>query len=114
MLTPDQVRPFLLHDDELVRERALVYFAEAADVSWLHADDLWAIVDRFGSRHAIYRALPTPATRQIQLSDSLKLLSNIGTLWNERCLKNLYLLYRWNFLKPLLLIQWLRSSFQKH
>ncbi len=24
MLTPDQVRPFLLHDDELVRERALV------------------------------------------------------------------------------------------
>ncbi len=68
MLTPDQVRPFLLHDDELVRERALVYFAEAADTSLMQADELWTIVDRFGSRHAIYRALPhanhTPTSTQ--------------------------------------------------
>ena len=57
MLTPDQVRPFLWHDDELLRERALVYFAEAADSSLLQADDLWMVVDRFGPRNSIFRAL---------------------------------------------------------
>ena len=76
MLTPDQVRPFLLHEDELVRERALVYFSEAADVSLLQADDLWTNVDRFGSRRAIYRALPranhTPTSTQRLIQDFIK------------------------------------------
>ncbi len=57
MLTSNQVRPFLSHDDELVRERALVYFAEAANSSLLQADDLWTVVDRFGPRNSLYRAL---------------------------------------------------------
>ncbi len=66
MLSADQVRPFLLHDDELVRERALVYFSEAADRSLLSADDLWAIVDRYGPVarpfHALGRATHTAAS----------------------------------------------------
>jgi hypothetical protein len=57
MLSPDQVRPFLLHDEDLVRERALVYFAEAGDRSLLNADDLWAVIDRFGPVAAPLQAL---------------------------------------------------------
>jgi hypothetical protein len=70
MLFPDQVRPFLLHEDELVRERALVHFAEAADRSLLNADELWAMVDRYGPVARPFHALGT-ATHTVASTDRL-------------------------------------------
>jgi hypothetical protein len=42
MLLPEQVRPFLLHEDVMVRGHALRYLAEAHDPSPVNADDIWS------------------------------------------------------------------------
>ncbi len=48
MLLPDQVVPFLLHADPLVRRHAVRYFQNGDDVGPLTADHYWAVIDRFG------------------------------------------------------------------
>jgi len=45
MLLPDQVVPFLSHADELLRDRATLYFAQAHDPAPLTADRLWQAID---------------------------------------------------------------------
>jgi hypothetical protein len=64
MLLPAEVRPFLLHDDEHVRDQALRYFTDAHDPSPVTAEDLWACLDRFpSSRRSCLTALRSvPAT----------------------------------------------------
>ena len=49
MLTPDQVVPFLLHDDVLVRRHVVRYLRDASDVGPLTVDHCWAAIDRFGA-----------------------------------------------------------------
>src|SRR5687767_7077746 len=52
MLSPDQVLPFLLHEDEDVRNHAVDYLADGYDavpaLVPVTADHIWASVDRFG------------------------------------------------------------------
>jgi hypothetical protein len=48
MLRPEQVIPFLLHDDRIVREHAQHYFRDTYDVGPLTADHYWAAIDRLG------------------------------------------------------------------
>src|SRR5687768_1798576 len=48
MLFPDQVIPFLQHDDERVRSQAAKYLAEAHDPSPATADDVWRAIDTVG------------------------------------------------------------------
>jgi hypothetical protein len=48
MLSPEQVLPFLLHEDADVRSHALGYFADAHDPAPATADHFWEAVDRFG------------------------------------------------------------------
>jgi hypothetical protein len=45
MLLPDQVIPFLAHADELLRDRAILYFTQAHDVAPLTADAVWQAID---------------------------------------------------------------------
>lgn len=45
MLLPDQVIPFLSHADEMLRERATLYFRQAHDVAPLTADAVWQAID---------------------------------------------------------------------
>ena len=52
MLTPDQVVPFLQHDDEAVRNHAADYLSKAHDPSPATADDFWLAIDRFGLEHS--------------------------------------------------------------
>jgi HEAT repeat protein len=52
MLTPQQVIPFLRHDDEEVRQHATLYLAGAHDPSPATADDFWAAIDKVGQEHA--------------------------------------------------------------
>jgi len=52
MLTPDQVIPFLVHDDEEVRQHAVTYLAGANDPSPATADDFWRAIDQLGPRNA--------------------------------------------------------------
>ncbi|HEX5242591.1 MAG TPA: hypothetical protein VFW23_04950 [Tepidisphaeraceae bacterium] len=51
MLRPHQVLPFLLHDDQIVREHARRYFHESYDVGPLTADHYWEVIDRFGQNN---------------------------------------------------------------
>ena len=48
MLTPQQVIPFLQHDDEEVRQHAVLYLAGAHDPSPATADDVWRAIDKVG------------------------------------------------------------------
>jgi hypothetical protein len=48
MLFPDQVVPFLQHDNPIVRQHALHYFNDSFDFGPVTADHLWAVIDRFG------------------------------------------------------------------
>jgi hypothetical protein len=48
MLTPQQVIPFLDHDDPEVRQHAVLYLAGANDPSPASADDLWRAIDKLG------------------------------------------------------------------
>jgi HEAT repeat protein len=48
MLLPDQVIPFLQHDNPVVRNHASNYLAKAHDPSPATAEDLWRSIDRFG------------------------------------------------------------------
>ncbi|HEX4794775.1 MAG TPA: SEC-C metal-binding domain-containing protein [Humisphaera sp.] len=45
---PEQVVPFLLHDDAIVRNHALNYFKGTHDFGPLTADHFWAVIDKFG------------------------------------------------------------------
>ncbi|HEY7116714.1 MAG TPA: SEC-C metal-binding domain-containing protein [Tepidisphaeraceae bacterium] len=46
MLLPDQVIPFLAHEDKLLRNHACRYFEDAHDPSPLTADVLWQAIDK--------------------------------------------------------------------
>ena len=48
MLKPNQVIPFLTHDDLFVREAAFNYFREPSDFGDLTAEHGWAVIDRLG------------------------------------------------------------------
>ena len=48
MLTPQQVIPFLQHDDEEVRHHAALYLAGAHDPAPATADDFWRAIDHVG------------------------------------------------------------------
>ena len=48
MLTPQQVIPFLEHDDADVRQHAVLYLAGAQDPAPATADDFWQAIDRLG------------------------------------------------------------------
>ncbi|HET6251386.1 MAG TPA: SEC-C metal-binding domain-containing protein [Tepidisphaeraceae bacterium] len=48
MLTPEQVVPFLQHDDRHIREQAVRYFQGTSDFGPLTADHYWACIDRLG------------------------------------------------------------------
>src|SRR5689334_17865318 len=48
MLTPEQVLPFLNHDERIVRGRALRYFKGGHDIGPLTAEHFWEVIDRFG------------------------------------------------------------------
>ncbi|HWE93744.1 MAG TPA: HEAT repeat domain-containing protein [Tepidisphaeraceae bacterium] len=50
MYLPEQMIPFLTHEDPAVRGYALRYLAEAHDPSPATADDIWRSIDRFGYR----------------------------------------------------------------
>jgi hypothetical protein len=52
MLTPDQVVPFLQHEDRYVREHAAGYLSKANDPSPATAEDFWRAIDRFGIEHS--------------------------------------------------------------
>jgi hypothetical protein len=52
MLTPQQVIPFLQHDDEEVRQHAILYLAGAHDPSPATADDFWRAIDKLGPDNA--------------------------------------------------------------
>jgi hypothetical protein len=52
MLFPEQVIPFLEHNDPIVRERALRYFRDSYDLGPLTADHFWAIIDRLGENES--------------------------------------------------------------
>ena len=52
MLTPQQVIPFLQHDDEEVRQHAALYLAGAHDPAPATADDLWRTIDKAGPDNA--------------------------------------------------------------
>jgi hypothetical protein len=45
MLLPEQVIPFLGHQDALLRDQAYYYFSEAHDVAPLTADAIWQAID---------------------------------------------------------------------
>ena len=49
MLLPDQVIPFLQHDDPAVRAHAAHYLSRAHDPAPATADDFWRAIDRFGT-----------------------------------------------------------------
>lgn len=53
MLLPDQVIPFLLHDDRDVREHAARYLSKAHDPAPATADDFWRSIDRFGAEESV-------------------------------------------------------------
>ena len=76
MLLPVDVRPFLLHDDDLVREQALRYFTDAHDPTPVTAEDLWACVDRFASSRrsclTALRSVPTTARSIDRLLEELR------------------------------------------
>jgi len=48
MLLPEQVVPFLQHDDPMVREHAHRYFRNSYDFGPLTAEHYWAVIDRWG------------------------------------------------------------------
>jgi len=48
MLMPEQVVPFLQHDDPIVRQHAQRYFRNSFNFGPLTADHYWAVLDRFG------------------------------------------------------------------
>ena len=52
MLRPEQVIPFLEHDDEEVRLHAVLFLAGAHDPSPATADDLWRAADKLGPEKA--------------------------------------------------------------
>ena len=52
MLTPQQVIPFLTHDDEEVRLQAVLYLAGAHDPAPATADDFWRAIDQVGADKA--------------------------------------------------------------
>jgi hypothetical protein len=53
MLRPDEVVPFLLHKEEIVRDHALHYLTHAHDPSPATAEDLWRMIDRFGMQASL-------------------------------------------------------------
>ena len=53
MLLPDQVIPFLRHDDPAVRAHAARYLSDAHDPSPATADDFWQSIDRFGPTQSL-------------------------------------------------------------
>ena len=53
MLTPQQVIPFLQHDDEEVRQQAILYLAGAHDPAPATADDFWRAIDKVGPDNAV-------------------------------------------------------------
>lgn len=52
MLTPEQVIPFLAHDDAEVRQHAVMYLAGAHDPSPATADDVWRAINEIGIANA--------------------------------------------------------------
>ena len=48
MLFPEQVIPFLQHDDPIVRDHVLDYFRDSYAFGPLTADHYWAVIDRLG------------------------------------------------------------------
>lgn len=52
MLTPEQVIPFLDHEDADVRQHASQYLAGAHDPSPATADDYWRAIDKLGAENA--------------------------------------------------------------
>ena len=52
MLLPEQIIPFLLHDDPIVREHAVRYFRDSYDFGPLTAEHYWAGIDRLGETDA--------------------------------------------------------------
>ena len=52
MLTPQQVIPFLGHDDPEVRLQAVLYLAGAHDPAPATADDFWRAIDKLGTEQA--------------------------------------------------------------
>lgn len=67
MLLPDQVIPFLLHDDPIVRRHARNYFDDTFDFSSLTAEHFWAVLDRFGESKETLRV--AAALRSLPQSD---------------------------------------------
>src|SRR5438445_8067473 len=61
MLLPEQVIPFLAHEDEILRDHAAYYFDRAHGPSPLTADTLWAAIDEIpasASAGGLIRLLP--------------------------------------------------------
>jgi len=52
MLTPQQVTPFLTHEDPDVRLQAVLYLAGAHDPAPVNADDFWRAIDAVGIEKA--------------------------------------------------------------
>ena len=48
MLTPDQIIPFVTHEDPLVREHVVQYFDKPSTYGPLTAEHYWQAIDRFG------------------------------------------------------------------
>ncbi len=77
ILLPDQVVPFLQHDDPIVRDQALRYFRDTHDFGPLTADHYWAALDRFGENDQTLgfasglRNLPQTDTSLRRLVDAL-------------------------------------------
>jgi hypothetical protein len=91
MLPPDQVIPFLSHADELLRDRATLYFTQAHDPAPLTAEGLWAAMDAmdesagFAWHVALLPRLPASdasTARLLAAFDDDRLLDAEEDLWD--------------------------------
>lgn len=83
MLTPEQVIPFLTHDEPFVRRHAAMYLADAHDPSPATADDLWHAMDRHGMSGP--EALVSYLRQFLQTEDSLwRAMAALGRTQDER------------------------------
>lgn len=92
MLSPQHVKPFLMHEDSDVRRAAIMFLREFNDRAIASADDIWPIIDRYGAgEHGsllnILAAFPqTPASVERALHDR-EILDGLGSL--ERLIAHL-------------------------
>jgi hypothetical protein len=77
MLLPAQVTPFLQHQDRHLRRLAVAYLTQAHDPSPATAQDLWRMLDQFGSvdpEGSGYEYLPELPQNEASLTRTLKQL----------------------------------------